>query len=165
MSPSSTSPATPPASVSQIEAFEREVAAIFRGTAATVWVDPLNPEIPEALRYDSSTAPPDQRWRLPEKILGIKCGKESLKLGAIVFKNQDALERFTRRNPELNNSLVTWWPHSSCVLWLRPSDYRVESRGFEQCSWVWDGVVPVAALTIKPRHFVMLDAPIASVEM
>jgi hypothetical protein len=65
----------------------------------------------------------------------------------------------------LNNSLVTWWPHSSCVLWLRPSDYRVESRGFEQCSWVWDGVVPVAALTLKPRHFVLLDAPIASVEM
>jgi hypothetical protein len=60
---------------------------------------------------------------------------------------------------------VTWWPYSNCVLWLRPTDYVVGNGFFGGYTWVWDGIIPVAAPNADTHNFVQRKGSVPQVEM
>ena len=165
MSTPTTPPSTPSPDKAHLQKFEEDVKGIFSGTATTLWLEALSPSIPERLRYGPNTQPSIPGWNPPTRVLCVQCGKASQQLGAIVFRTKRGLDNFTQRNPALQKSLVTWWPASSYVLWLRALDYRVHDVVFDRCTWVGYGAVPVAFLQSPARHFVDQAGLVASVEM
>ena len=165
MSTPTTPPSAPSPDKAHLQKFEEDVKGIFSGTATTLWLDALSPSIPERLHHGPNTQPSIPGWNPPTRVLCVQCGKASQHLGAIVFRTKRGLDNFTQRNPALQKSLVTWWPASSYVLWMRALDYRVPDVLFDRCTWVGYGAVPVAFLQAPARHFVDQAGPIASVEM
>ena len=114
---------------------------LFGGKVSAVFVERDSAAIPAPLRNPLVSAGSTRQPALP--LIGIECGSASAGLGGVVFQNQAAADAYLKDNPVLRNTLITSWPPSAVVIWIRP-DWSPRNVSLAGVHWTSAGIIPVA---------------------